>query len=63
MVVAGGEHSDFEEREQGSLEEGKLADLAVLADDILSLPTTKIRDLQVDQTCVDGRLMYERASP
>jgi predicted amidohydrolase YtcJ len=53
-------YTAFEEREKGSLEEGKLADLVVLAEDILAVPPTRIRDLQVDQTYVDGRLVYER---
>lgn len=57
-----GAYTAFEERERGSLEEGKLADLAVLSDDILTLPPTKIRELEVDQTYVDGRLVYERRS-
>jgi len=55
-----GAYTAFEEHEKGSLEEGKLADLAVLSDDILALPPIKIRELQVDQTYVDGRLVYER---
>lgn len=55
-----GAYTAFEEHEKGSLEEGKLADLVVLSEDILSIPTTKIRDLQVDQTYVDGRMVYER---
>ena len=53
-------YTAFEEGEKGSLEEGKLADLAVLAEDLLALPPTRLRDLQVDQTYVDGRLVYER---
>ncbi len=57
-----GAYTAFDERERGSLEEGKLADLALLSDDILSIPPTRIRDLQVDQTYVDGQLVYERAS-
>jgi hypothetical protein len=56
-----GAYTAFEEHERGSLEEGKLADLAVLSDDILALPPTKIRELQVDQTYVDGRPAYERS--
>ena len=55
-------YTAFEEHEKGSLEEGKLADLAVLAEDILALPPTRIRDLEVDQTYVGGRLVYERAT-
>jgi predicted amidohydrolase YtcJ len=57
-----GAYTSFDEGEKGSLEEGKLADLAVLSDDILKIPTTRIRDLQADETYVDGRLVYERRS-
>ena len=57
-----GAYCSFDEGERGSLEEGKLADLAVLSDDILSIPTTRIRDLEVDQTFVDGRIVYDRGS-
>ena len=57
-----GAYTAFEEQEKGSLEEGKLADLAVLSDDLLALPPTKIRELKVDQTYVDGRLVYDRSS-
>ncbi len=53
-------YTAFEEREKGSLEEGKLADLAVLTEDPLALAPTRLRDLQVDQTYVGGRLIYER---
>jgi predicted amidohydrolase YtcJ len=53
-----GAYTAFEEHEKGSLEEGKLADLAVLSDDILTLPSTKIRELKIDQTYVDGRLVH-----
>jgi predicted amidohydrolase YtcJ len=56
-----GAYTSFDEAERGSLEEGKLADLAVLSADVLSIPTTQIRDLWVDQTYVDGRLVYERS--
>ena len=56
-----GAYTCFDEAERGSLEEGKLADLAVLSGDILSVPTTAIRDIQVDQTYVDGRLVFERS--
>ena len=57
-----GAYTSFEEQEKGSLEEGKLADLAVLSDNILAVPPTTIRDLKVDQTYVDGRMVYERVN-
>jgi predicted amidohydrolase YtcJ len=57
-----GAYAALEEGNRGSLEEGKLADLVVLSDDILALPVSSIRELKVDQTYVDGRLVYERPS-
>ena len=56
-----GAYTSFDEGQRGSLEEGKLADLVVLSRDILAVPATTIRDVQVDQTYVEGRLVYERA--
>jgi predicted amidohydrolase YtcJ len=56
-----GAYTSFEESSKGSLEPGKLADLVVLSDDLLGLPTTRIRDVQVDQTYVGGRLVHDRA--
>lgn len=56
-----GAYTSFDEGRKGSIEEGKLADLVVLSDDILSVPQTKIRELEVDETYVDGRLVYERS--
>ena len=57
-----GAYTAFEEDEKGSLEEGKLADMAVLSDDILSVSPTKIREIKIDQTYVDGRLVFDRAN-
>ena len=57
-----GAYTAFEEDEKGSLEEGKLADMAVLSDDILSVSATKIREIKIDQTYVDGRLVFDRSN-
>jgi len=57
-----GAYTAFEEDEKGSLEEGKLADMAVLSDDILSVASTKIREIKIDQTYVDGRLVFDRSN-
>jgi predicted amidohydrolase YtcJ len=55
-----GAFTAFEEDNRGSLEEGKFADMVVLSDDILAVPASRIRELKIDQTYVDGRLVYER---
>ena len=55
-----GAYCAFEEDEKGSLEEGKLADVTVLSEDVLTVAPRKIRDLKVDLTYVGGQLVYER---
>jgi predicted amidohydrolase YtcJ len=48
----------FEEKEKGSLEPGKLADLVVLSDDIYKVDPKKIRNLQVALTMVGGKIVF-----
>lgn len=50
----------FEERVKGSIEVGKLADLVVLSDDIMTCPEKRIEQMQVEITVVGGRVVYER---
>ena len=50
----------FEEKEKGSLEKGKLADFIVLDRDILTCPLEDVRNIQVEQTYLGGKLIYTR---
>jgi hypothetical protein len=50
----------FEEKQKGSLEANKLADFIVLDKDILTCPLEEVKDLQVEQTYLGGRLIYSR---
>jgi len=50
----------FSEKEKGSLESGKLADLIVLDRDILTCPIDDVKDIQVERTYLGGKLVYER---
>lgn len=49
----------FEEDLKGSIEPGKLADLIVLDQDLLTVAPEKIMDTKVLQTWLGGRLVYE----
>jgi predicted amidohydrolase YtcJ len=53
-------YAGFEEDIKGSIEEGKLADIIVLAEDILTVNPDSIKDIQVDYTIVDGEVVYTR---
>jgi predicted amidohydrolase YtcJ len=50
----------FEERDKGSLETGKLADLIVLSENPLTCPEPKLRDAQVLMTMVGGKIVFEQ---
>lgn len=50
----------FSEKDTGSLEPGKLADLAVLDRDYLECPEEEIRNITVLMTMVGGQTVFER---
>jgi predicted amidohydrolase YtcJ len=50
----------FEEKLKGSIEPGKLADLAVLPEDILSCADKQIEQMHVTMTMVGGTVVYRR---
>ncbi len=49
----------FEEDIKGTLSPGKLADIVVLSQDILTIPDQQIRKTRVLMTIVGGRVLYE----
>jgi predicted amidohydrolase YtcJ len=53
-------YGGFAETEKGSIEVGKLADLVVLSQDILSVPDDALMKTEVLATIVDGKILYER---
>ncbi|MCG6926508.1 MAG: amidohydrolase [Acidobacteria bacterium] len=56
-------YGGFEENEKGSIEPGKVADLVVLSQDILSVPDDALLKTRVLATIVDGRIRYESPHP
>jgi hypothetical protein len=53
-------YGGFAEEEKGSIEVGKLADLVVLSQDILSVPDDQLLKTEVLVTIVDGKPLYEK---
>lgn len=49
----------FEEKDKGTLEKGKLADLVVIDQDPLKVPTQKIKDIKILATYKEGQLIYQ----
>ncbi|MEB3145810.1 MAG: amidohydrolase [Cylindrospermopsis raciborskii 1523720] len=48
----------FEEKEKGSIESGKLADLLILSDDIMTVPAEKIPLIKPLVTMINGQVVY-----
>lgn len=59
-MTLGGAALTFEEGLKGTLESGKLADLVVLDEDILTCEPERIRDMGITLTMVGGRVVYQR---
>jgi predicted amidohydrolase YtcJ len=55
----GSAYAEFQEKEKGSITPGKLADMVLLSDDILSIDPTKIRDVTVLKTIVGGKIVFD----
>jgi predicted amidohydrolase YtcJ len=56
----GAAHASFEEQEKGTLEPGRLADLALIDRDLTRVPPETIRDARVVLTVVGGQVVFER---
>ena len=53
-------YAEGSEDRKGTIEVGKLADLAVLSEDITAVDPSKIQDVRVDRTIVDGVTVWAR---
>jgi predicted amidohydrolase YtcJ len=58
FYTAGSAWFSFDEDVRGSLEPGKLADLAVLSDDYFGVPVERIGDIESVLTLLGGRVVY-----
>jgi len=55
----GAAYAEFQEHEKGSIEPGKLADLVLLSQDVLTIAPAAIRDTHVLKTWLGGVAVYE----
>lgn len=53
-------YASFEENIKGSIEVEKLADLVVLSDDIFLIDPVKIKDVKIEMTIFDGKIIYQQ---
>jgi predicted amidohydrolase YtcJ len=56
----GAAYASFDEQRMGSITAGMLADLAILSGNPLGPDPEALRELRVDMTIVDGRIVFER---
>jgi predicted amidohydrolase YtcJ len=63
MYTRDGAYFTWEERQKGTLEPGKFADMIVLDRDPLTVPAEQLLATRVDLTIVGGRIVYRRAEP
>jgi len=56
-----GAYADFREKDSGSLEDGKLANLAVLDKNIFDLPAEEIHRARVTLTMFEGEIIFRKA--
>jgi predicted amidohydrolase YtcJ len=58
--TGGSAFAEFQEGEKGTIARGKLADMVILSDDILSIPPAQIKDVRVLTTIVGGKIVHQR---
>ena len=58
--TVGSAFASFQDHVKGSLEPGKLADIAVLSEDIFHMPAEEIARVKVDMTIAGGDVVFDR---
>ena len=60
MYTRNGAFLTREEKIKGTLETGKLADMVILPQDILTVSLDKLLDMKIDMTIVGGKILHDR---
>jgi predicted amidohydrolase YtcJ len=61
MFTLSSAYAAFEEKDRGSIEPGKLADLTILSADIMKIPEPEILKTTCAMTVIGGEIVYEAA--
>jgi predicted amidohydrolase YtcJ len=61
MFTMSAAYAAFEEKDKGSIEEGKLADLTVLSKDIMKIPAPEILTTTCAMTVIGGEVVFEKS--
>ena len=60
MYTVDAAYSSGEENIKGSIEGGKLADFTILNKDPLLISTNKVKDINIEMTIIDGKVVYSK---
>lgn len=58
--TVGSAYTEFQEKDKGTIEVGKLADLVIWSSDLFTIQRTSIRNARAEITIVNGRVVFER---
>ena len=62
MATIDAAYLSFDEKRKGSIEVGKLGDLVLLSDDLLTCDAERIKDIQPLATVVGGKVVHDALS-
>jgi predicted amidohydrolase YtcJ len=62
MWTWNGAYMNFEEKQKGSLEPGKLADFVVIDKDFLHCPVDEVKSIEALLTVLDGKEIFRAAA-
>jgi predicted amidohydrolase YtcJ len=57
--TSGPAFAEFQEGDKGTIARGKLADLAILSEDVFTIPAARIKDVRVLTTVVGGKVVHQ----
>lgn len=53
-------YASFDDAKRGTIEAGKFADITILSADLFKVKPEKIKDVKVEMTIIDGKVVYSR---